>query len=264
MLPIRAQRHPGGCAIGRLRRLVDGYDTGIRYMDTHIGQLLAALEEAGALDDPVIIVTSTANLGSWVTPARMADDITCRVPLIVTADYPKGVDRGLHYQPTCCRPWQSCCRPVKPWWDGVSNAAARRGRAGARGTHPQPCHVPARCVWRLSLHAHITTATTSSRRNAYDLAPTPEQRISRSSAGIMPRGAWRLRCTTAYRHAARRTSDPLGRLSTRGCSMPAGTSGGISSGQGRGDKVDERRGATRAVASSRESGRQMAIQGIFT
>ena len=65
-LDPRWPRYPGELRdMDDLRRLIDGYDCGIRYMDDHIGQLFAALAEAGVLDDMAIIVSSDhgENLG---------------------------------------------------------------------------------------------------------------------------------------------------------------------------------------------------------
>ncbi len=86
-----------------VKRWMDGYDTGIRYADEHAGRLLDALEDEGVLDDTVIIITSDhgENLGElnvW-GDHQTADDITCRVPLIIRwPGMPGGrADRALHY-----------------------------------------------------------------------------------------------------------------------------------------------------------------------
>lgn len=52
-------RHPGALRnMVDLRRMMDGYDCGIRYMDGHIGMLLDAMRKAGVMEDLAIIVTS--------------------------------------------------------------------------------------------------------------------------------------------------------------------------------------------------------------
>lgn len=66
---------------------IDGYDTGIRYADYHVGQLVDALKEAGVYDDVVIMISSDhgenqGELNVW-GDHQTADAITCRVPLIV-------------------------------------------------------------------------------------------------------------------------------------------------------------------------------------
>ncbi len=94
-----------------VRRWIDGYDTGIRYADTHVGYLLDALAEAGVLNDTLIIVSSDhgenqGELNVW-GDHQTADHITSRVPLIVRPparlveswglqNVPR-LDRALHY-----------------------------------------------------------------------------------------------------------------------------------------------------------------------
>jgi choline-sulfatase len=88
-----------------VHRWIDGYDTGIRYADEHVGQLLAALEKEGVLEDTIIIVTSDhgenqGELNVW-GDHQTADEITCRVPLIIRWPGLTGsagrVDHALHY-----------------------------------------------------------------------------------------------------------------------------------------------------------------------
>ena len=86
-----------------LKRLIDGYDTGIRYADTHIGMILDALEAQGVLDDTAIIISTDhgenmGELGIYSEHAT-ADHPTCRIPFIIK--WPNGkkgiTDNGLHY-----------------------------------------------------------------------------------------------------------------------------------------------------------------------
>jgi choline-sulfatase len=88
-----------------LKQWIDGYDVGIRYADKHAGRLLNALADIGVLDDTVVMVSSDhgenqGELNVW-GDHQTADQITCRVPLIVRwpgiTDAPR-VDRALHYQ----------------------------------------------------------------------------------------------------------------------------------------------------------------------
>ena len=88
-----------------VRQWIDGYDTGIRYADDHVGRLLNALADAGVLDDVAIMISSDhgenqGELNVW-GDHQTADQITCRVPLIVRwpgfANTPR-VDEALHYQ----------------------------------------------------------------------------------------------------------------------------------------------------------------------
>jgi arylsulfatase A-like enzyme len=153
----RWPRYPGELGdMADLRRYIDGYDCGIRYMDDHIGQLFAALEEAGVMDDLAIIISSDhgENLGELGLYGEhgTADNITCRIPLIIR--WPGGAqggsDKGLHYNldlgPTLA---ELLRRPAKPHWDGESFAATITRRAD-RGREylviSQGCHVCQRSV----------------------------------------------------------------------------------------------------------------------
>jgi len=113
-----------------LRRHIDGYDCGIRYMDEHIGRILDALEAKGVLEDTAVIVTSDhgenhGELGIYGEHAT-ADYITCRIPMIVK--WPGGkaghVDAGFHYNldlaPTLA---DLLGGEVRERWDGESYAA---------------------------------------------------------------------------------------------------------------------------------------------
>jgi choline-sulfatase len=117
-----------------VKRWIDGYDTGVRYADEHAGRLLNALADAGVLDDTVIIVSSDhgenqGELNVW-GDHQTADQITCRVPLIVRwpgATAAGSVDAGLHYQTD----WAATAiellgGQVPANWDGVSFADSLR------------------------------------------------------------------------------------------------------------------------------------------
>jgi len=138
----RYPRHPGK-AIDRegVRRVVDGYDCGVRYADEHVGQLLDKLSAKGALDDCVIIVSSDhgENLGELGCCAEhgTADHPTCRIPMIIR--WPGRVaagstDDGLHYNldlaPTLA---DMCGFDAQSFWDGRSFAdTLREGRDTGR------------------------------------------------------------------------------------------------------------------------------------
>lgn len=114
-----------------LRRVIDGYDCGIAYMDSHIGQAFVALAAQGVLDDLAIIISADhgenfGELGIYAEHAT-ADYPNCRIPLIVR--WPSGlqgaVDSGLHYNldlpPTLAGLFG---KPARPNWDGQSFAPA--------------------------------------------------------------------------------------------------------------------------------------------
>ncbi|MGB9620500.1 MAG: sulfatase, partial [Armatimonadota bacterium] len=114
-----------------LKKLIDGYDCGIRYMDEHIGRIFAVLDEQGVFDDVAIIISSDhgENLGELGLYAEhaTADSITCRIPMIIR--WPGGkvgyVDEGLHYNldlaPTLA---ELLGQQPLPAWDGRSYAPA--------------------------------------------------------------------------------------------------------------------------------------------
>ncbi|MBN1349157.1 sulfatase [candidate division KSB1 bacterium] len=128
----RYPRHPGEIKdMAGLRRIIDGYDCGIRYMDQHIGQLFEALRKEGIFDDLAIIISADhgenqGELGIYAEHAT-ADNITCRIPMIVRM--PGGmnghIDTGLHYNldlvPTLA---ELLNQQPKPIWDGQSYAPA--------------------------------------------------------------------------------------------------------------------------------------------
>lgn len=91
-------------SMAAVHRWIDGYDTGIRYADQHVGILLDALKAEGVLDDTIVIISSDhgenqGELNVW-GDHQTADEITCRVPLIIRwpglSAQPR-VDHALHY-----------------------------------------------------------------------------------------------------------------------------------------------------------------------
>lgn len=123
-------RHPGELHdMIDMRRMIDGYDCGIRYMDEHIGQILLALEQKGVLDDLAIIITSDhgenmGELGIYGEHAT-ADGITPHIPMIIKwpASEQGIVDNALHYNldlaPTLAELFG---QERQPQWDGDSFA----------------------------------------------------------------------------------------------------------------------------------------------
>ncbi|HCE46235.1 MAG TPA: sulfatase [Lentisphaeria bacterium] len=122
-------RYPGEIRSRKdLRRMIDGYDCGIRYMDEHIGRLFKALKQKNVFDDLVIIISSDhgENLGELGIYGEhgTADNITCRIPMIIRWPGMKnGVDKGMHYNldlgPTLAEILgREKCRS----WDGQSYA----------------------------------------------------------------------------------------------------------------------------------------------
>ncbi|MBN1901235.1 sulfatase [Candidatus Sumerlaeota bacterium] len=142
-----------------VRRMIDGYDCGVSYMDTHIGRVFDALKEKGVLDDLAIIISADhgenlGELGIYVEHGT-ADYITCRVPLIIRwRGCKKGyVDTGFHYNldlaPTLAELFG---KPPRKAWDGQSFAPAILDGAECGRSHliiSQCAHVCQRGVrWR--------------------------------------------------------------------------------------------------------------------
>jgi arylsulfatase A-like enzyme len=124
-------RHPGDFTDRQgLRRVIDGYDCGIRYMDEHIGMVFRELEDQGVMDDLVVIITADhgENMGELGIYGEhgTADQATCRIPMIIRwpGMMAGHVDDGLHYHldlvPTIA---EQLGKPIRPSWDGVSYAA---------------------------------------------------------------------------------------------------------------------------------------------
>ncbi|WP_178021423.1 sulfatase [uncultured Paenibacillus sp.] len=114
-----------------LRQMIDGYDCGIRYVDSHIGQLMEALSRKGVMEELVIIISADhgenqGQLGIYGEHAT-ADQGTCRIPMII--HWPgvtrPGIDEGLHYHldflPTIA---ELLGKEPSVTWDGRSYAPA--------------------------------------------------------------------------------------------------------------------------------------------
>jgi arylsulfatase A-like enzyme len=150
-----------------LRRFFDGYDTGIRYADMMIGQIVAHLKQQGIYEETAIIISADhgENLGELAIYAEhgTADNITCRVPLIIK--WPGAAQNetrdGLHYNldlaPTLMELLE---REAPACWDGQSYAGvlpARNTDAGRESVVISQCaHVCQRSV-RWDKYIYIRT-----------------------------------------------------------------------------------------------------------
>lgn len=97
-------RHPGRLdTLQDVKRLYDGYDTGVAYADYLAGQIFDKLKELGIYEETAIIVTADhgENLGELglYSEHATADHPCCHIPLIIK--WPGGqkgiVDHDLHY-----------------------------------------------------------------------------------------------------------------------------------------------------------------------
>lgn len=131
------------------KRWIDGYDTGTRYMDEHIGRVLNSLADQGVLDETAVIVSADhgENLGELNIHGdhQTADHITSRVPLIIRWPGMKsGVDRELYYNldlpPTTA---ELLGREIPDAWDGRSFAKTVRDGTPAGRDYL----VVSQCAW---------------------------------------------------------------------------------------------------------------------
>ncbi len=153
----RWPRHSGQIRdLADFKRMIDGYDCGVRYMDEHCGRLLNALADAGVLQDTAVILTSDhgEDLGELKCYGEhgCSDYITHRIPMIVRwpGCVEGHVDEGLHYNldlaPTLADLFGV---EPKPQWQGRSYADTLRRGADTGRDHlvlSQCCHGAMRSV----------------------------------------------------------------------------------------------------------------------
>ncbi|MDO4269774.1 MAG: sulfatase [Eubacteriales bacterium] len=112
-----------------MRRILDAYDTGIRYMDEQIGLLLDILKRQSVLDDTAVIITSDhgesmGELGIYSEHAT-ADEAISHIPMIIR--WPGGqrgtVDTAFHANVDLAPTIAELLRlPAYEEWDGKSYA----------------------------------------------------------------------------------------------------------------------------------------------
>ncbi|HZS14561.1 MAG TPA: sulfatase [Candidatus Dormibacteraeota bacterium] len=128
-------------SMGDMRRMVDGYDCGVRYADMHIAMVLGELSRLGILDDTAIMVSgdhgeTLGELGIY-GDHQTADELTTRVPVILRwpgLDGVPPVQPGLHYQiDVAATILELLGATVPESWDGAGFASAlRSGRPAGR------------------------------------------------------------------------------------------------------------------------------------
>lgn len=88
-----------------VRRMFDGYDASVRYVDAQIGRLLEALDRLGVAEETAVVVTSDhgESLGelNMYMSHRVPDEAVAHLPFVIRwpgVTVPGSVDRALHYQ----------------------------------------------------------------------------------------------------------------------------------------------------------------------
>ena len=137
----RYPRQPS-CAdsMDSVRRMFDGYDTGIRYADDHVGRIVNRLAELGVLDDTAIMVSSdhgdTLGELNVYCDHKTGDEFVTRVPMILRWPGVDGgrVDDALHYQiDVAATTLELLGVDVPDNWDGRGFAdALREGEVAGR------------------------------------------------------------------------------------------------------------------------------------
>jgi arylsulfatase A-like enzyme len=120
-----------------VRRMFDGYDTGVLYADLYIGHILNALADQNILDETAIVISADhgENLGELniYGDHQTADHITSQVPLIVSwpgvTSLPR-VDSALHYHVDfAATTIELLGGKVPANWDGKSFAGAMKSNS---------------------------------------------------------------------------------------------------------------------------------------
>ena len=190
-----------------MKKLIDGYDTGVRYADDHVGRIVAALKAAGVYEDTIIIISGDhgENLGELgiYSEHATADEYTCHIPLIIK--YPGGVqgarDRGFHYNLDLAPTLMDLLGGEKEAiWDGQSFAdTIRNGKNVGRDevVLSQCAHVCQRSVrwdkW-LYMRTYHDGFHLFPQEMVYDLEADPHEQndLSTKRPDICQEGAWRL------------------------------------------------------------------------
>lgn len=118
---------------------INGYDTGIRFADDAVGQLIARLKHYGIYDNTAIIITADhgENQGEFniYGDHQTADLCTSRVPMIVKLPgFAPAIDTTLHYQFDITATLLELLEiPIPEKWDAQSFAPSlKRGRPEGR------------------------------------------------------------------------------------------------------------------------------------
>jgi arylsulfatase A-like enzyme len=205
-------RHPGKVTDrASMRKMIDGYDTGVRYVDDQIGRMVNQLKAAGVYEETAIIISADhgENLGELGIYAEhgTADEYTCHIPFIVK--WPGGrqgaVDTNLQYNLDWAPTLMDLLGKPKPdIWDGQSFADAIKvnslsSPAAVRDqlVISQCCHVCQRSVrWEnwLYIRTYHDGFRLFAQEMLFDLTADPheEHDLALSHPEVCREGAWRL------------------------------------------------------------------------
>lgn len=201
-------KYPGAISgLDGARIMMDGYDCGIRYMDSHIGKIIKFLKDKNVWEETAVIVTADhgenmGELGIWGEHAT-ADNITPRIPMIIKwPGMQSGTkENGLHYNIDLAPTLASLLgQDNMPSWEGVSyRQAVESGKECGRSELilEQCAHVCQRSV-RFGDWIYMRTY-----HDGYHLFPDEmlfnvendpheQKNIAVENPGICREGAWRL------------------------------------------------------------------------
>ncbi len=190
-----------------MRRMIDGYDCGIRYADRQIAGIVEILKAAGIYDETAIIISSDhgenqGELGIYGEHGT-ADEATCRIPMIFK--WPGGAAGkragGFHYNLDLAPTLMDLLKGQKqPLWDGQSfSRAMLEGAPTGRDevVFSQCAHVCQRSVrwdqW-LYMRTYHDGFHLFPDEMLFDIASDPHEQFDLSAArqDVCREGAWRL------------------------------------------------------------------------
>lgn len=205
----RYPRQPGKITDkASLRKMIDGYDTGTRYVDHQIGLIVKMLKDAGVYEDTAIIISADhgenqGELGIYGEHGT-ADQGTCNIPMIIK--WPGGktgvtcdsLIYNLDLAPTMMDLLGGAKQPL---WDGQSYAGAVTGKGPAGGREDlvisQCAHVCQRSV-RWGNYLYMRTYNDGfhlfPQEMLFDLKADPHEQhnLADSKPDVAREGAWRL------------------------------------------------------------------------
>lgn len=140
-LPRQPRSVPG---MDQVRQMFDGYDTGVHYVDAHVGRILNRLADLGVLDQTAVMVSgdhgeTLGELGIYCDHETV-DYQTARLPMVLRwpglARPGGGVRAGLAYQiDVAATVLELLGANVPEDWDGVSFASPLAGGTDAGRHH---------------------------------------------------------------------------------------------------------------------------------